>query len=237
MIGYSQRKLAQLEKEQRQQAQFQTNDAWYSFLARPTCSPSTSISIHGGTCISAASLYWMDDVGRGEGVAWTVPNLQRNLTEETQARVDMGWTPVDQSYTEVTWGQANSYKGGILLLVLPDTEDQPSADDWRVRLFCFREEYQNANDCEARLIAWLWEEEELAPPYTPGYYDGHYWPSPIWRWAGQPYLQDTGMPLCGLILRNNGTTGTGRYFMEIDAVNRGRSYTWPRDLRPQWVNT
>lgn len=41
-----------------------------------------------------------------------------------------------------------------------------------------------------------------------------------------------GYPLCGLILKNNGTVGPGCPILPIDAVNRGRSYMWPRDLRP-----
>jgi len=41
-----------------------------------------------------------------------------------------------------------------------------------------------------------------------------------------------GHPLCGLILRNNGTTGDGCPILPVDYMNRGRSYMWPTDLRP-----
>lgn len=53
------------------------------------------------------------------------------------------------------------------------------------------------------------------------------WPDTVGTWQ-QAWYTD-GYPLCGLILRNDGTL-TG--FQPIDVVNRGRSYIWPRDIRP-----
>lgn len=44
---------------------------------------------------------------------------------------------------------------------------------------------------------------------------------------------NTQYPLCGLILRNNGTLGTGYNILPIDRINRGRSYLWPADMRPR----
>lgn len=40
------------------------------------------------------------------------------------------------------------------------------------------------------------------------------------------------MPLCTVVLRNNGITGIDGQVMPIDSVNRGRSYIW-QDVRPR----
>ena len=220
------RRLRRVSKEQTRQTQHQINPAWYSFLARPTCPPSTSMTIHGGTCIESKSAYNLDDVGRHMGLAWTVPSMVRDLTDDSQARVDMGWDWATTEYTELTWVQANSYRGGVLLLLLPDTEENPEPSDWRLRLLCYQEEYTTAHQAETRLTGWLNDS---------GVYDdwqSNYWPDPA---LDDPDYQESGMPLCGIILHNNGILGTGRYFLEIDVIDRGRSYTWPRDLRPQWI--
>jgi hypothetical protein len=50
--------------------------------------------------------------------------------------------------------------------------------------------------------------------------------------AGLPFQRGDTMPLCGLILRNNGVVGTDGQILAIDPINRGRSYLWPPDLRP-----
>ena len=90
-------------------------------------------------------------------------------------------------------------------------------------------------------MTWVsdWHEYEEIPGAGVWYDDEPYWPYPYVE--SDPNMVSayriTGIPLCGIILKNNGTTGTGRHFLPIDAVNRGRSYTWPRDLRPQWIGT
>jgi len=155
--------------------------------------------------------------------------MVKDLTDSADARVDMGFIS-EGNYANLTWATTSYYRGGILLLLLPNIEVSPSVDDWRLRLHCYEEEYATAEGAEARLIAWLWE--TLDPSVD---WDAFYWPDPARNCFPCEY-QETGMPLCGIILRNNGTLGTGRYFMEIDVLNRGRSYTWPRDMRPQWVN-
>lgn len=40
-----------------------------------------------------------------------------------------------------------------------------------------------------------------------------------------------GVPLPPLILRNNGNTVDNNQFLDIDPVNRGRSYIWQREMR------
>lgn len=49
-------------------------------------------------------------------------------------------------------------------------------------------------------------------------------------WYGYDY--NGGLPLCGIVLKNDGRTGLDGAVLPIDAVNRGRSYYW-RDLRPR----
>lgn len=49
-------------------------------------------------------------------------------------------------------------------------------------------------------------------------------------WYG--YDDNGGLPLCGIVLKNNGQVGVDGAVLPIDAVNRGRSYYW-RDLRPR----
>lgn len=222
-------RLTKLKKDQEKQAQSQLDNSWYSFIARPTCPPSTSISIHGGTCIESKSMWNLSNVDRHSGLAWTVPNMVKDLTDPTEARVDMGFVS-EGVYTELIWTAAGYYRGGILLLLLPDEESDPDISDWRLRLHCYEEEYATPGGAEARLIAWFWD--ELDPSID---WDAFYWPDPI-RGTFPYEYQETGMPLCGIILRNDGALGTGRYFMDIDVLDRGRSYTWPRDMRPQWVN-
>lgn len=51
-----------------------------------------------------------------------------------------------------------------------------------------------------------------------------------WLYADQVYWW--GFPLCGIILRNDGTVGGGCPILPVDMVNRGRSYLWPADIRP-----
>jgi len=55
------------------------------------------------------------------------------------------------------------------------------------------------------------------------------WPN-VMDTAG-PFLD--GLPLCILILKNNGVTGVDGQIEPIDAVNRGRSYIM-RDVRPRY---
>jgi len=151
--------------------------------------------------------------------------------------VDIGfWVSslTEKTYTGLSWAQSGWYRGGVLLLLLPDAEDQPTEGDWRLRLHCYSEEYATPGEAEERLVAWLSGSANVSFAYDPS---GNYWPLPM-VYAGVPgtyVYQDSGMPLCGVILRNDGNVGGGRFFMPIDACNRGRSYTWPRDLRPQWV--
>jgi hypothetical protein len=54
-------------------------------------------------------------------------------------------------------------------------------------------------------------------------------------WFDGTHAMYTGrIPLCVVILKNNGTTGTNGQVLPVDAVNRGRSYFY-RDVRPRNV--
>lgn len=225
--------IARLQREATKQQNRQIDVNWYSFRVAPTCPPSTSLICNGGTCIESASYNDLGIIGRTPGLAWTVPTITRDLTQEDECLFDVGLVKsgMTVTYTEKTWATANAYCGGILLLAMPDTEENPPVSEWKFRLHCYTEEYTTSNEAEARLIEWL--ADTTAHPGA--YYSGNYWPVAILINGGFIY-QITGMPLCGVIARNNGTLGQGRFFMPVDAVNRGRSYLWPTDLRPVWVN-
>lgn len=53
----------------------------------------------------------------------------------------------------------------------------------------------------------------------------------ILDWEEQPWMM--GYPVCGVILRNDSITGAAGAILPIDAINRGRSYIWPTDMRPR----
>jgi hypothetical protein len=55
------------------------------------------------------------------------------------------------------------------------------------------------------------------------------WPGTA-SWDTEAWYQ--GFPVCGLVLRNDGRAGTPGAILDIDRVNRGRSYIWPPDCRP-----
>lgn len=243
-------------RQQRQQAQYQINDAWYSFVARPTCPPSTSMTMQGGTC-RQGTLASADYTPK----TWTVPTIVRDLASPEQAIVRStfevtgsiadGFSTIQ---TSPTWNTAGYYKLGNLLLAQPIIDGEPSESDWQFLLHCSSEEYGTASDAETAIMDWLGDEDNFFS-YTTVYYTfpctlgsrtetaSNYWPAGASYCGycsgyGSVYTEvPSGMPLCGIILRNNGTTGTGRHFLPIDAVDRGRSYTWPRDLRPQWIGT
>lgn len=48
------------------------------------------------------------------------------------------------------------------------------------------------------------------------------------------------LPMCVVILRNNGVTGVDGQVLPIDPINRGRSYFWrdvrPRNVTPWWAS-
>jgi len=231
----------------RQRAPGYTADKpWYAFRVAPTCPPTTSLHVWGGTCFNDKSYYWSDDDNRTfSHKAYTVPGQSYDLQNEDRVIVDVGWSwevgvgYIATNYITKQWETAYTYIGGTLLLCLPEQEDDPGPGDWNLRLHCFPEEYATGGEAEMRLQTW-WLESYNPGPFATSNTTAHYWPDPVYytRSSVDYYIrQDTGMPLCGVILRNDGTLGPGRFFQPVDAVNRGRSYLWPRDARPRWIET
>jgi hypothetical protein len=102
----------------------------------------------------------------------------------------------------IEYTQASYYLGFVVIMTMP-IED---LDDVQFQLRSLNAESATAAEAEEQLRADLYTYD-----VNPWYY---------------------GYPLCGLILRNDGTLGAGCHILPIDLVNRGRSYIWPQDLRP-----
>jgi len=125
---------------------------------------------------------------------------------------DIDEVQVDVSFTNAYW-----YKCYALLLKLPEEPIEPTISDWKFHLWGDEEELETAAEAEAHME-------------IPILVDSH-----PWYYSGTLY----GYPLCGVILRNNGTVGAGCPIMPVDFLNRGRSYMWPTDIRPKrfWAMT
>lgn len=103
------------------------------------------------------------------------------------------------------------YKVYFLCLRLPATTENPTESDWSFYLHGTDDEFITAAEAER----WINTDDFLLENMFDT--DGL---------VGSTYQ------LCGVVLRGNGVGGAGA-FMPIDAVNRGRSYIWPRDIRPR----
>lgn len=119
-------------------------------------------------------------------------------------------TDPDQAGIDIAFSNANWYQVYCLLMKLPAEPDQPTADDWQFLLWGDGVELETSGEAEAYM------EIPILVDSQP-WYDGSL----------------NGYPLCGIILRNNGTIGAGCPILPVDLVNRGRSYLWPPDVRPK----
>jgi hypothetical protein len=141
----------------------------------------------------------------GDYYAWQVPNATCDLTDGVQTFVNYyswrGGGGFDVPAT-LSWSNQYWYKVFTLVLRLHDF-DAANITFTLCELEDYQAEYETAAEAEAA------------------------WPDTVGTWQEAWYTD--GYPLCGLILRNDGTS-TG--FQPIDVVNRGRSYIWPRDCRP-----
>ena len=113
---------------------------------------------------------------------------------------------IDVSFTTANW-----YKFFILCLKLPTVLENPTANDWLFHLVETGDEFETPGEAEA------WFNSDTFRDTEP--WDGQY-----------------GYPLCGLVLKNDGTLGSGCPILPVDLVNRGRSYMWPTDLRPRKID-
>lgn len=201
--------------------------SWYEFRVAPTCPPSTSLVIRGGMCCADKSDFSQD----WSDLMWQVPDITRDLANPDH----LVWSSMgyDSAATVLTWNNAGWFRYCVVVLALPESSvlGGPAATDWRLRLKRWKNvsaalagydiECETAGGAEAALGAFL-------STYTMG--------DNPWPWGDDsPAFGDPpgGMPLCGLILRHDGSSDMTS-FLPIDLVNRGRSYMWPRDLRPRW---
>lgn len=199
---------------------------WSDFKTWPTCPPTKSVWVVGGLCHWLKSGYtnsdWFDG-NEPEGRAWTVPTQSYDLSDDHNEVSTAYVSRADPSTIPLHFANAYWYKPATLLLLVPDELENPSASDWRLWLLCAGEEYEYETAAEA---------EQL--DFQSFDIDNSYWPDPE-GYTGAPlydyFPRQAGMPLCGVILRNDGVIGYGRNFQSIDMVNRGRSYLWPTDLR------
>jgi hypothetical protein len=121
-------------------------------------------------------------------------------------------TDATQVTVDVTFSNADWYLVYVLLLKLPADVSEPTESDWSFWLWGTGTELETAAEAEAHME---WDTLHESNPWY-SFYDGFH-----------------GYPLCGLVLKNDGTVGSGCPILPVDVVNRGRSYMWPRDVRPR----
>ena len=137
--------------------------------------------------------------------AWTVPTLTADVSDP------------DSVTTDVTFNNAGFYQLFLLELRTPKNPEEPDIDDWWFYLHGTGDEFQTSSECELWLDSYdfqhsfMWKIDVSDTGFT---------------------REDVAYPLCGLVLRNDGRAGVSGAILPIDLVNRGRSYMWPRDMRP-----
>lgn len=118
----------------------------------------------------------------------------------------------DSVTVEVSFSIANRYQFFLLELKLPAIVEEPAESDWSFYLHGTGDELATAGEAEQWLNSYDFQHSS---PWDEGAYGLCF-------------------PLCGIVLRNDGRTGLAGAFLPIDMINRGRSYLWPRDMRPRW---
>lgn len=113
---------------------------------------------------------------------------------------------------DINFATAGYYQAFVLLLAPPAVVESPTDSDWSFRLEGSTSEFATAAEAEADM-------EEQA----------------MWQLRPWAHIGWKGTPLCGLVLRNDGATGSGGHMLAVELINRGRSYIWPTDLRPRWT--
>ena len=118
---------------------------------------------------------------------------------------------VNSVYVDVAFTNADWYQFFLLEMRVPGEIEEPGASDWSFYLHGTLDEFETAGEAE------LWLDSDSFQHSFP------------WEHGS---IGVVSYPLCGLVLRNNGTPGAGCQILPIDLVNRGRSYLWPVDFRP-----
>ena len=119
----------------------------------------------------------------------------------------------DSVTIDVTFTTANYYQFFFLELRVPAVIEEPNESDWSFYLHGTGDEFGAAPEAELWLDSY---DFQRSSPWDHGDID----------------VDTVAYPLCGLVLRNDGRTGVSGAILPIDLVNRGRSYIWPRDMRP-----
>ena len=120
----------------------------------------------------------------------------------------------DSVYTTVTFSNAGWYKSYFFCLRLPAVAEEPTVDDWSFYLHGTEDEFKTTTEAE------MWT-------HRGDFLNHNYLDRDSSMRIGSTYQ------LCGVILRNDGRTGIAGAILPIDVINRGRSYVWPRDIRPR----
>jgi len=120
----------------------------------------------------------------------------------------------DSVTIDVTFTTANYYQFFFLELRVPAVIEEPNESDWSFYLHGTEDEFKTTTEAEM----WTHTDDFLNHNYL--------------DWDSSMRIGST-YQLCGVILRNDGRTGIAGAFLPIDVINRGRSYVWPRDIRPR----
>ena len=175
------------------------------FRVAPTCPPSKQLHVRGGRMYGTYNST-LADIDDWQYRAWTVPDLVADLGDIESVGVD------------VNFANANYYQFFVLELRIPKVIEQPTASDWWFYIHTIYNEFATAGEAEAWLHSTAFQNDPDEDC--------------CWKHPPYPLTEFVAYPLCGLVLKNDGTPGAGCQILPVDLVNRGRSYMWPVDFRP-----
>lgn len=189
-------RLSRIEKKQAQRAGAAQNWDAYQFTAGAICPPTTSIYVRGGRMVWPAS--W------AEGVSYYLSDETLDFTTP-EASIAYQWP---YSFTNANW-YLPVYVVIAWLGAYTTIEDTGYGTP-RFRLY--GADYYSFYGGGFVEYETSGEAEDAIDGTNPDFYQDH--------------ICEVGLPICRVILRNNGTVGEPYQFMPVDAVNRGRSYLW-----------
>lgn len=187
--------LRRVDKQQARQAGYVSNSDTYQFLISPTCPPSTSVHMRGGLCWWGSSAIY--------GYGWYVPTYTIDLTDSDKVSVRGGHAGYTYTFTNPYWYApaiivAGTGDGGLYARDEWPTEvpDEALYIRGTINVSPYLEEFETYAEAEDRLGNS--RQLELCMGY--------------------------GVPTTSIILRNNGNILSPNQYMEVDKINRGRSY-------------